>query len=122
MYAEQTLSTGRTVEIRPLGWDEYWDIQKSHLLALKNLQEKSKSISDVDYTLALTDAQRASREAPLALCVNDWATLHAELSMPEVVELSEIIKSISKMGIMLGNSVPAAAADQAAELNTAAIA
>jgi len=122
MYAEQTLSTGRTVEIRPLGWDEYWDIQKSHLLALKDLQEKSKSISDIDYTLALTDAQRASREASLALCVNDWATLHAELSMPEVVELSEIIKSISKMGIMLGNSVPAAAADQAAELNTAAIA
>ena len=122
MYQDHTLKSGRVVGLRPLLWPEYWDIQKTHLLGLKDLQERGKTITDVEYTLELTLAQKDFREKPLALCVNDWDSLNSELTMPEVVEIESTLQEISKITILSGNSAPAAVAVPAAGPTTAATA
>ena len=122
MYQDHTLKSGRVVGMRPLTWDEYWDIQKAHLMGLKDLQEKGEAITEEEYRLELMLAHKDFREKPLALCVKDWDAIKSELLMPDVVEMEDKLRQISQITILSGNSVPAAVAVPAAGPNTAATA
>lgn len=122
MYQDHTLKSGRVVGMRPLTWDEYWDIQKTHLMGLKDLQEKGEAVTDAEFRLELMLAHKDFREKPLALCVNDWDAIKSELLMPEVVELEKTLQQISQITILSGNSEPAAVAVPVAGPNTAATA
>ena len=82
MYQDHTLKSGRVVGMRPLTWDEYWDIQKTHLMGLKDLQEKGEAVTDAEFRLELMLAHKDFREKPLALCVKDWDAIKSELLMP----------------------------------------
>lgn len=122
MYQDHTLKSGRVVGMRPLTWDEYWDIQKTHLMGLKDLQEKGEAVTDAEFRLELMLAHKDFREKPLALCVSDWDAIKSELLMPEVVELEKTLQQISQITILSGNSEPAAVAVPVAGPNTAATA
>ena len=119
-YVQCTLSTGKVVEIRPIGWDEYWKIQKGNIFSMQQVEKDAKTMDNLEFTLAFLDVQRQSRENLLAPCVQDWDSISADLLMPEVVEIEEELKKISKMPVQLGNYVPAVEAAAAAGQNTAA--
>ena len=122
MYQDHTLKSGRVVGMRPLTWNEYWEIQKTHLMGLKAVQEKGEAITEADFRLELMLAHKDFREKPLALCVKDWDIIKSELLMPEVVEMEDTLRQISQITILSGNSEPAAVAVPAAGPNTAATA
>lgn len=119
-YTQFTLATGRMVEMRPIGWDEYWNIQKDNILAMQEAEKKAESMTPLAYTLVFFDTQRAAREHLLAPCVKDWDSMRGDLLMPEVVEIEESLKKISRIPVQLGNFAPAAEAAAAAGQNTAA--
>ena len=119
-YTQHSLATGRVVEMRPLGWDEYWQIQKDNVLAMQEAEKKAESMNPLEYTLVFFDTQRAAREHLLAPCVKDWESMRGELLMPEVVEIEETLKKISRIPVQLGNFAPAAEAAAAAGQTTAA--
>ena len=120
MYEKKTLQSGREVELRPQKWAEYWKMQRLRLEDLSATQAAMDSLSEPERLLKIMDFNLAWRERPLAACVKDWAEIRDDLSLPEVVELEEMLKAISRVGILGGNSVPAAAAAAADAPSTAA--
>lgn len=120
MHVDHTLASGRVVGLRPITWQEYWDIQKKHLMGLKALEDKKAEISNLDHTLEFVQLQRDMREGPLSLCVNEWDSIKGILTMPEVVEVENAVRNLSRIEILSGNSGPAAAAVPAEGPSTAA--
>lgn len=119
-YVQHTLSTGRVVEMRPIGWDEYWQIQKDNVLSMQRVENDAKTMDNLEFTLAFLDVQRESREHLIAPCVQDWESIRGDLLMPEVVEIENELKKISQITVQLGNFAPAAEAAAAAGQTTAA--
>lgn len=119
MHEKHTLQTGRVVEIRSYGWNEFWNLQRERLSEGKDLEESSKDMGIFDRQMALTDFQQRWRERPLALCVENWSELQPVLSLSEVREIEGILKRISESEVLAGNSSPAVDAEAAAGLNTA---
>ena len=119
MYRQHALKSGKTVEIRPFGWKEYWTLQKERLAAARKVEKDSEKKDQIERTLDLTEFQQAWREKPLAACVKDWPSLQPVLSLVEVREIEGIIKTMSDGEILEGNSAPAAEAAAAAGPNIA---
>lgn len=119
MYRQHALKSGKTVEIRPFGWKEYWTLQKERLAAARKVEKDSEKKDRIERTLDLTEFQQAWREKPLAACVKGWPSLQPVLSLEEVREIEGIIKTMSDGEILEGNSAPAAEAAAAAGPNIA---
>ena len=104
MYRQHALKSGKTVEIRPFGWKEYWTLQKERLADARKVEKDSEKKDQIERTLDLTEFQQAWREKPLAACVKDWPSLQPVLSLEEVREIEGIIKTMSDGEILEGNS------------------
>ncbi len=100
-YTEKTLHGGKVVNIRPLTWEEYWDINLERLTLSQDISADPHVKKDEVLFLEKT---RTVREKPLSYCVQDWSTLKAELSLPEVLEIEKHIDAISKAPVAEGNS------------------
>lgn len=92
MYTTITLSSGRTVNIRPLSWDLFWELTRNRLVE-----------APTPLTAESVDDMRRHREASLAHCVQDFAEL-TELSVREVREMEMEINKLSEPEIAEGNS------------------
>ena len=99
MYEQKTLSSGRVVEIRPLSWNEFWEMGRMRLEAANDNSEP----------LYVLSASREARERPLAACVRDWDNIRGEVSLPEVLEMEQLVDKASRNPVLEGNSLPAAA-------------
>ena len=97
-YTKKTLKSGREVDIRPLSWAEFWEFNLA----------RTKSIDANAKPTEIINASRDSRERVLDACAKDWASLRADVSLPEVLELEVLIDEISKAPIAEGNSLPVA--------------
>ena len=107
-YQERKLSSGRVVYIRPLTWNEFWELGERRL--------ESKSL--VEGTAGGADALRAVRllrELPLRLCVRDFDVFAGQCSVAEIVEMERAIDALSEVPVREGNSVPAAVPTATAE-------
>lgn len=105
-YQEKTLSSGRVVSIRPLSWQEYWEMGEQRLALTKPLSVTEKT---AEQKLAEMRELRALREQPLRWCVQDFDTIAAECSLADIVELEQLINALSEAPVREGNSAPAAA-------------
>lgn len=120
MYEKTTLQSGREVELRPQKWTEHWDMQRLRLQELAATQAAMEGLAESERLLKIMEYNLIWREKPLSSCVKDWSALRDELSLPEVLELEETLKAISRVHILEGNSAPAAAVAAAAGPSTAA--
>lgn len=94
MYEHKTLTSGREVAIRPLSWDEFWELGRLRLEVAGRANDAA----------ALFDASREIRERTLSACVQDWESVKCGLSLPEVLEIEQVIEEISKIPVLEGNS------------------
>ncbi len=100
-YTEKTLHSGKVVQIRPLTWEEYWNI---NLERLKMSQDISADPHEKKDEVLFLEKTRTIREKPLNYCVQGWAELKLELSLSEVLELEKHIDDVSKAPVAEGNS------------------
>ena len=103
MYERKTLASGRNVEIRPLSWDEFWEFGRLRLEASTSKEP-----------MAVMTASREARERALSACVKGWDGMRSGISLPEVVELEQLINKLSEGPVLSGNSLPAADGQPAA--------
>ncbi len=93
-YTEKTLQSGKIVHLRPLTWEEYWDVTQTQIQYSEDVTAK-KDIG--------LETMRYTREKPLQYCVQDWEQLKSELTLPDVLEIEAITKEISKAPVAEGN-------------------
>lgn len=109
-YVQYTLKSGREVSVRPMTWNEFWDIGEKRL----DMQETSSKATTISAQKQALKEQREFLELPLTLCVESFVenALSSTLSRAEVRELQDIINELSEPEVTLGNSEPAAATTQ----------
>lgn len=95
MYTPVILKSGREVQIRPLGWDEFWMLAKMKV----ELAEKGKAES-----MSSMEVLQGIREKTLSSCVADWEKIRPEVSLPEALEMEKHIDRLSEAPVLEGNS------------------
>ena len=95
IYAPVMLKSGREVQIRPLGWDEFWTLAKMKV----ELAEKGKAES-----MSSMEVLQGIREKTLSACVADWEKIRPEVSLPEALEMEKHIDRLSEAPVLEGNS------------------
>lgn len=104
-FQEKTLNSGRVVSIRPLSWQEFWELGERRIALSKPLSVKEKSTEE---KLAEMRELRTLREQPLRWCVQDFDSLSVECSVAEITEIEQLINSLSESSVREGNSLLAA--------------
>lgn len=100
-YMTVTLSSGKTVDLRPRTFDEWEKQDDERLTAMEAAQSTGANLPAMVF---LQRVERTLRGRRLETCVRDFAARKSVLTLRDVVEIEKHIVSLESEEIPLGNS------------------